>query len=147
MGQLVRIGAALVLLCAMCGCSSAPEPPAAASTAAVLGDLMTLVPGEAKVLMGMGSADHAEVTATAALGKYRGTRLTVLAVCQGQGKLQLSLDQGGGLVVPCDRNIATVDIPVTPEARPSRVSIALERGNTYSTLVYSTGPGAAGPQK
>lgn len=108
---------------------------------------MTLVPGEAQVLMGMGSADHAQVMATAELGTYRGTRLTVVAVCHGEGNLRLSLDQGDGMVVPCDRNIATVDIPVTAEVRPSSVSIALEPGNTYSTLVYSAGPGAAGPRK
>ena len=146
MRQLARIGAAFLVLCAMCGCSPAPEPPKAASTAAVLEDLLSQVPGEARVLMGMGSADHAQVMATAQLGTYRGTRLTVVAVCHGEGKMLLSLDHGNGMVVPCDRNIATVDIPVTAEARPSKLSIALDRGNTYSTLVYSSGPGAAGPQ-
>lgn len=131
----------------MCGCAASTQPPAASSSAAVLEDLLTLVPGDAQVLMGMGSDDHAQVMATAELGTYRGTRLTVVAVCQGEGNLRLSLDHADGLVVPCDRNIATVDIPVTAEVRPSKVSMALEPGNTYSTLVYSTGPGAAGPQK
>jgi hypothetical protein len=131
----------------MCGCSSVTDPLAPSSTAAVLGDLMALVPEDAQVLMGMGSSDRAQVMASAELGTYRGTRLTVVAVCQGEGNLRLALDHGGGMEVSCDQGIATIDIPVTPEARPGTVSIALERGNTYSTLVYSADPGAEGAQQ
>ena len=52
---------------------------------------MELVPGESRVLMGMGSTDRAEVNATAELGTYEGARLTVMAVCAGAGKLRLAL--------------------------------------------------------
>ncbi|MDR7358293.1 hypothetical protein [Paeniglutamicibacter sulfureus] len=140
MGKLVRIGAALCMLGVVCGCSALPAPRSVAAGAPELDDLLAVVPGEARVLMGMGSTDHAEVMATAELGDYRATRLTVVAVCQGEGELQLSLDHGGAVAFPCDKNIATVDIPVTSGARPSKVSIVLDPGNTYSTLVYAADP-------
>lgn len=102
---------------------------------------MELVPGESRVLMGMGSTDRAEVNATAELGTYEGARLTVMAVCAGAGKLRLAWAAGSDLVVPCDRKVVTADIFLTDNARPRNVSIALERGNTYSTLVYTVGSG------
>ena len=141
MGSLVRIGAAAVMLCALGGCSAVPLASSRASPTDALENLMDLVPGEAQVLMGMGSTDRAKVTATAALGSYEGTRLTLMAVCAGSGTLHLELENSNVLVVPCDRKVATADVFVTGRVRPGSVSIALEPGNTYSTLVYASIPG------
>lgn len=141
MGALLRIGAAAVLLCALGGCSAGPLTPSRASPTDTLKNLMDLVPGEAQVLMGMGSADRAKVKATAKLGRYEGTRLTLMAVCAGSGTLHLELEHSNVLAVPCDRKVATVDVFVTGTARPGFVSIALEPGNTYSTLVFASTPG------
>lgn len=141
MGAFLRIGAAAVLLGVLGGCSAGPLVPSRASPSDALEDLMDLVPGEAQVLMGMGSADRATVKATAKLGRYEGTRLTLMAVCAGSGTLHLELEHGNVLAVPCDRKVATVDVIVTGTARPGFVSIALEPGNTYSTLVFASAPG------
>lgn len=140
MGALLRIGAAAVLLCALGGCSAGSLAPSRASPTDTLKSLMDLVPGEARVLMGMGSADRAKVKATAKLGRYEGTRLTLMAVCAGSGTLHLELEHGNVWAVPCDRKVSTVDVFVTGTARPGFVSIALEPGNTYSTLVFASVP-------
>ncbi|MDQ0093858.1 hypothetical protein [Paeniglutamicibacter psychrophenolicus] len=138
MGAWVRIGTAAMLLCALGGCAAGPLASSRASPTEALQDLMDLVPGEAHVLMGMGSADRAKVKATAALGRYEGTRLTLMAVCAGSGTLHLELEDNNVLAVPCDRKVATADVFVTGTARPGFVSIALEPGNTYSTLVFAS---------
>ncbi len=137
----MRIGTAALLLCALGGCSAHPLAAQRASPAEELENLLDLVPGEAQVLMGMGSADRAKVKATARLGSYEGTRLTLLAVCAGPVALHLELEDSNVLAVPCDRTVATIDIFVTGTARPGFVSIVLEPGNTYSTLVFASAPG------
>lgn len=127
------------LLCLLGGCSAVPEAPPPTAAAVTLENLMDLVPGGSSVLMGMGSVEETGVSAVARLGTHEGTRLTMVAVCVGPGTLRLELEHENGLVVPCDMKVVTADVFAGPGARPDTVSITLEPGNSYSTLVYAAG--------
>lgn len=137
-GRLMQGGAALGLLFVLGGCSAtSADPPTADASSVSLENLMDRVPGGAQILMGMGSVEQTGVSAIARLEAHPGTALTMVAVCGGPGTLHLELEHDDGLVVPCDSKVVTTDIVAGPGARPDTVTITLEPGNSYSTLVYT----------